>query len=113
MINVTSRQASRTQGFVSQIEPTSIWLLNATNCSSFLPKGSLQVDASSPCMSRSHEVVTDGDERTLVLRWLGVQGLPHATVDVNINISFSTLIQGKASFAASVGQHGNGPLWSH
>ena len=112
IINITAAHLKRAQGFLYETAPHSLWQLNATNCSEFLPLGQ-QIDSTSPCTGRSHQVVDGSDSgiasRTLVLEWKGVRGLSaNVTADVTINISMAPSIPGRASFAASVVTHSQG-----
>jgi hypothetical protein len=104
--NLTATRGGRVQGFVSDDTAgrASLWLLNATNCSGrFLPNGA-QVDATSQADSRTHAVAsTAAGAKTLVLRWLGVRGLPGSVaVDVTMNVSLSTAQPGRLTFSATV-----------
>ena len=80
LVNITAVQGQRRQGFV--LRPFSLWQLNATDCSEYLPHG-MQVDGQSECSSREHRIVVTNTGRTLVLQWFGVNGLPGGSqVDV-------------------------------
>lgn len=103
--NLTATRGGRVQGFVQDGAPgrASLWLLNATNCSGrFLPNGA-QISAASQADERTHAVVPNSSDKTLVLRWLGVRGLPGSVaVDVTVNVSLLTAQPGRLTFSASV-----------